>query len=1748
MYMKKVFKTAMAMTLVCSMLAGSTGMTALAADNTARVSIGTDKVSISNGYIAREFAVEDGKIKTAAVLNKRIGTTLEPQEGSEDFVIRTISSGAEQEDPDVIKNEPEWVYPEAGPIAKDGWSATLVNKDGEPFSDTEVAKLFDGNKATNIDNYLISGYPFTLDIDFGEEQTISSMSVDKRPGYVDSAYGINGTMGGYEIWTSADGEEYTQIKEGTFTEDDYELHEADGLYNVGNTVYTTFEQVTTRYVRVVQTSAAMGNPEEFTSAEIGFYRETTEPVQKVTEPSAVIDRVNWDVSIRNSAGTEFSADQVSKLIDGNLNTHPDEYTKSGLPITVDIDLGEEKTIRSFSVDKRPGYTDPAYGTNGTMGSFELYVSADGVNYSLAGAGEFTAAAYNLHQEGELYNVGDRVYANFYKPYTTRYVRLVQTGVAIGSAQEFTSAELNLYEDQYYGPNWNTAITPVLEESISSGRLTYKNADSADIEGGKKLTIHYEPYLLNGVTYSISQVLVLKDHDPYLRSFLEISVSDMDSAQIDYIDTDRFVLPADVEGLWSHPEESKISSMWIGKHELMLGQPIYANGFFMGSEFPAADTLVTDNTTQIRYYSGKTFSRMKADHQLTTDDKFVSWQNVIGAAQGTETAVVQTDFFAYIEDIATPTEFRKQYNSWYDNMMDITDESIASSFNGAEAGLTQNGVEPLDAYVVDDGWNNYYSVIGSTTYVGAGSSAGTGTPNQTGFWEFNTKFPNELYTSSALSDKFQSAFGLWLGPQGGYNYFTGFAQYLEAKGTGYAQSDYWTNVCVGSDRYVKNLRNLFIDYQERFNIDYWKWDGFALRPCTNAAHDHMTGGYQNMYYTTDLWEKWTDLFDAVRAARAEEGKGLFINATCYVNLSPWLLQWVNTIWVQDSGDTGELGTGERHEQKIYYRDQVYYQLYKQNQIQFPLKNIYNHDPIYGVSDNSNATTDVFREYLFANAVRGTAFWELYFSPSIMDDAKWMVVTDVLAWAEENHEILKNAKLFGNQPRNGVYGYSSWNGNEGIISFTNPLSTEQTYSLTVDEIVGAPETVDQLTGIQVEPYRTGTMEKKLSYGDTLTVALQPHETIIYQFGHEDEAAPEIISAKVTGDHTVTLKFNERIQSGQFTVDGKAAETELKEDYRTVVLTTQTALKEECKVAVNAADFCGNTLSEKLSIPCYENGVIAQVMTPEDLVNGSNVKTGYDAVADITWLKDISKQYEADTDNTLSGKGDFTISASVRTESTNVDLVKSGNDVSLSIDADGFVKFKVNGLVLSSKEEVTTVTQKAHGTFGTEEYVPTTTSKNVIGTVNDGESHAIDAVREANGMLKLYIDGRLAASLYEEDHINEAVTGGKITVGDESLRGALAQVQVLNRAVAYDEVHTAFAAGAERIESDRDGWTATACSEMPGMSGDASAAAAVDGNSNSWWHTNYTGGDSHGYGTHWIQVNFNREESFDKFIYTGRGAASNGSIKDYKLELLDEEGNVTKTFTGTFSSEEATTEADLGELCTAYGVRLTAVTTHNGRNFAAAVEINVSKPVEILSGEELKGQVEDMLSLVEEISYEDYTKDTSEALKKVVNKLESLERIKKEDLQKLNSELEEAKADLVEIKGLKEAIEKANAAKENKEKYQAASYQKMLEALAVAESAANNGTAKEVAAAQEKLEAAIKGLVLLSGGTTGGGGSQGSSSGNTSNGSTSNGNPSNGSQTTGTNAPTGDHAQPALYVGLLMTAAVAAVVVYGRKKQGR
>lgn len=89
--------------------------------------------------------------------------------------------------------------------------------------------------------------------------------------------------------------------------------------------------------------------------------------------------------------------------------------------------------------------------------------------------------------------------------------------------------------------------------------------------------------------------------------------------------------------------------------------------------------------------------------------------------------------------------------------------------------------------------------------------------------------------------------------------------------------------------------------------------------------------------------------------------------------------------------------------------------------------------------------------------------------MLDEEKWQVCAELLRWAEENFHILRNAKLIGRTPAGGdVYGYSAWDGGEGIVSLRNPANFAQDYEITLDRLIGVKEGVKDLVCLQVLPY--------------------------------------------------------------------------------------------------------------------------------------------------------------------------------------------------------------------------------------------------------------------------------------------------------------------------------------------------------------------------------------------------------------------------------------------------------------------------------------------------------------------------------------------------------------------------------------------------------------------------------------------------------------------------------------------------------
>lgn len=1156
-----------------------------------------------------------------------------------------------------------------------------------------------------------------------------------------------------------------------------------------------------------------------------------------------IDRKGWTAeadSYQNGAAGA-SDGPASNLLDGKIDTIWHSNYGGGTngagdqdyPHNVVIKFDDSETFQSFSYTPRK----ESETTNGNIKGYKLYASteAEKLDFNSDKWGEPIA-------EGEFeYDGTNPIYVNLKETCTATQVKFVAT--SSNNGEKFAGgAEFNLHKDKVPVVADDRAFK-TSDLQLEDGKDAVRVEDTtATINGekktGKKVTFSFEPYTHKGVEYTIDEVVVMYEGDHFMRKYLEIEVpdEDMGKAEIDYIDLESLKVE-ESDKQWTIPR-GKGGIVQMEEFKANLGQPIYIQGMFFGCEFPAADTEIVDETGYMRYYTGKTFERMKEDNQLTTDGKYVTWQTVAGAARSTENEVIQADFYDYIDSIATPSEFRIQYNSWFDNMMKIDDENILESFIEIDRELNNAEVRPLDSYVVDDGWNAYNDgTLGAGSYPQSGSEI-----NKEGFWTFNEKFPDELTPSSELVQKFGSNFGVWVGPRGGYNFYGTLANIIEKAGNG---SKAGGSIDVADRVYVEKFKDMAIDWQKRFKVNYWKWDGFADTgqynhfnnsggadgvPVYSETNHHMTGGYHQMYHVTDLWEAWIDLMEAVRQSEKEDGiNNLWISLTCYVNPSPWYLQWANSVWIQCTHDQKDAGFGTtKMNKQITYRDACYYDFLKNHEFQFPLQNIYNHDPVYGKEGtgmNVNTATDEdFQNYLYMLSTRGTAFWELYYSDSIMTDGKYEITGEFLEWAEENYHMLKNSKMIGGRPDNTTlgsassseasaeaYGFSCFDGKEGIISLRNPsASADKEIKFTFDRTIGVAEGAGTLDYYLEHSYKlsdesaqTGT----LTYGQEYTVNLKPNEVRILRVSaQKDTKAPEIDRIMTDGNCEVTVKFNEKVSGNLFAVDGSGiASIEKSADDTTYHITLTKAPEDGKTITVtpkDIKDMSGNATTASASVVYHKGNVVVE-------------------------NKEIAEAGEiAAADKSLNSNNGFSVAASVNTTGKDQTLVKQNDQYELKVTADGKASFTLNG--------ATAVSGK---------------------TINDGKQHVVVGVKENNGMLKLYVDGSLEGSDYKEGNRYHKVEKAAITVGND-----VSKAGVYDTAYGYDKVDEIFQEGFSKLELTNEMITVSGTSE-------GEKQKILDGDNTSYWTSQQvTEGDVNSENA-WLKVDLGATYKLDQIDYTPR-----------------------------------------------------------------------------------------------------------------------------------------------------------------------------------------------------------------------------------------------------------------------------------------
>lgn len=623
---------------------------------------------------------------------------------------------------------------------------------------------------------------------------------------------------------------------------------------------------------------------------------------------------------------------------------------------------------------------------------------------------------------------------------------------IAEEKFYASQIVNTYSGMSFVPDGNGCEFVIHfvdgEEYSSKGLRVIESKEESD-----RLSFTFEENM--GVSVTI-EYWVHKDGNTICKQIL---LNQSDEREIDYVELECIGI---INSKTSFSVEV-IEGNEINDFEASLGQPFYIDSLFFGSEFPATDNKIIHGTGSIKYYIGGAVGK-----------GFKCPVTVMGAAKSNTINELKDAFFEYINFISLPCDLRFQYNSWYDHMRDIDEERITKSFNAVHDELKKHNAPELTSYVIDDGWVN----------------------TKKDFWCFNKKFPDGMTNVASLCKNLDSDFGMWLSPRGGYKGEAKIAKRWQKKGTAFFNKQ-GMEICVASTKYLERLEEFLIDTTKAYDINYLKLDGFARACCTNAKHDHRVGGDHDMYYVTDMWHKWIKLYEHLREAKAD----LWINMTCYTNVSPWWLQWVNSIWLQNSGDIGfaeNLDNQAQVDAEITYRDARYFDSLCVRAYQFPLNHIYNHEPIYGHTAKVNYTDEEFEKYIFWCTVRGQALNELHLSYDMMNDYKWTSLSKAMQFQKENYHILKNAQFIGGNPNeNNVYGYTAWTQDgEGIIALRNPVDEKRSLTITLNKLMGAPESLEGVKRYNIYCKSLNEGSGTYRYNDKMDLTLHPFETVIFK----------------------------------------------------------------------------------------------------------------------------------------------------------------------------------------------------------------------------------------------------------------------------------------------------------------------------------------------------------------------------------------------------------------------------------------------------------------------------------------------------------------------------------------------------------------------------------------------------------------------------------------------------------------------------
>jgi hypothetical protein len=530
----------------------------------------------------------------------------------------------------------------------------------------------------------------------------------------------------------------------------------------------------------------------------------------------------------------------------------------------------------------------------------------------------------------------------------------------------------------------------------------------------------------------------------------------------------------------------------------FGQPVLNGDIFLGIEYPTVENSIDKKSVRMGYVVGQEIKK----------EPFVSHASIIGASPSK--IKLENTFMDYVDGIKVEgTRPFLLYNSWYDlrnpaivkdSVGVMNEQSVLGTIDAFREHLYDKYHIALNAFVLDDAWDNYKSLWGIDS----------------------TRFPHGFTPFVDALRNMNTSLGLWASPFCGYSNRDIRVDWGAAHG--YEKTGDF--LCFAGAKYKAAFKQVMDNYAKEYSLGYFKWDGFLLS-CNDPDHGHLPGIYSREANVAT----YIEMMQSVR----EINPKIYLNITSGTWLSPWWLKYADCIWMQgeDYGYQESVPSMTDRDKAITYKDAVLWDNFQKMHLLFPMSSLMTHGIIKGrfnLLGGENESQDSFDNEVMMYFGRGVMMWELYITPDLLSSNEWNAIASSVQWAKANQTVLEKTKMvLGNPLKKEVYGYVHLTKEKGILLFRNPNIAKQTVNLRLTPDLGDIDPSTKYYVKVIYPYNL-VLPRPVEMNGKVTLNLDGDEVL----------AAELIRAdKIDKDLPVGVKYF--VENGKLIIYGENGKKE-------------------------------------------------------------------------------------------------------------------------------------------------------------------------------------------------------------------------------------------------------------------------------------------------------------------------------------------------------------------------------------------------------------------------------------------------------------------------------------------------------------------------------------------------------------------------------------------------------------------------------